>query len=85
MPLEDRQTLEPDYTPARQEVIARRIDELGEWFHNLDLQGVATAPHHFLGDFPRVKWKHISTAIPADLSGATVLDIGCNGGFIALK
>ena len=67
------------------ETIARRVDELGEWFHNLDLGGVRTAPNHFLGDFPNVKWKHISTAIPEDLNGATVLDIGCNGGFYCLE
>ena len=53
----------------------------GEWFHNIDLHGIKTAPNHFLGDFPNVKWRHISPAIPQDLSGATVLDIGCNGGF----
>ena len=37
------------------EALARRIGELGEWFHNLDLLGVSTAPNHFLGDFPNVK------------------------------
>ncbi len=67
------------------ETVARRVDELGEWFHNLDLGGVRTAPNHFLGDFPNVKWKHISPAIPNDLNGATVLDIGCNGGFYCLE
>jgi tRNA (mo5U34)-methyltransferase len=67
------------------EVIARRVDELGEWFHNLDLHGVRTAPHHFLGDFPNIKWKHIAPDIPEDLSGSTVLDIGCNGGFYSLE
>ncbi len=75
--------------PLRQRVdpaaIARRVDELGEWFHNLDLHGVRTAPNHFLGDFPQVKWKYISTTIPQDLSGATVLDVGCNGGFYSLE
>jgi tRNA (mo5U34)-methyltransferase len=65
--------------------LRRRIEELGEWFHNIDLHGVATAPNHFLGDYPNVKWKHIESAIPADLSGATVLDIGCNGGFYSLR
>jgi tRNA (mo5U34)-methyltransferase len=85
MPLEDRQAVEPGCSPEQQRAIARRIDELGEWFHNVDLQGVATAPHHFLGDFPRIKWKHIATAIPQDLSGATVLDIGCNGGFYCIE
>ncbi len=67
------------------EELARRIDELGEWFHNLDLYGVYTAPNHFLGDFPNVKWKHIASAIPEDLAGANVLDIGCNGGFYSIQ
>jgi tRNA (mo5U34)-methyltransferase len=67
--------------------LSQRVAELGEWFHNIDLNGVWTAPQHFLGDFPNVKWKHISTAFPENLAGASVLDIGCNGGFysIALK
>lgn len=66
-------------------VLKREILELGDWFHNIDLFGVPTAPNHFLGDFPNVKWKHIASAIPKDLSGATVLDIGCNGGFYAIQ
>jgi tRNA (mo5U34)-methyltransferase len=70
---------------ADREALARRIDELGEWFHNLDLLGVPTAPNHFLGDFPNVKWREIASAIPQDLHGATVLDIGCNGGFYSLE
>lgn len=65
--------------------LARRIEELGEWFHNLDLHGVRTAPNHFLGDFPNIKWKHLADAIPQDLTGATVLDIGCNGGFYCIQ
>src|SRR5262249_13668074 len=44
-----------------------------------------TAPDHFLGDYPNVKWKHIQAAIPQDLSGATVLDIGCNAGFYSAQ
>lgn len=65
--------------------LVQRVGELGEWFHNLDLNGVATAPRHFLGDYPRVKWKQIESSIPADLSGATVLDVGCNAGFYSLE
>src|SRR5918912_1485428 len=67
------------------ETLARRIGELGDWFHNLDLFGVPTAPNHFLGDFPNIKWKHIDECIPTDLSGASVLDIGCNGGFYSIQ
>jgi len=68
-----------------QSALAQRISELGEWFHNLDLHGVPTAPHHFLGDFPNIKWKEIASSIPEDLGGATVLDIGCNGGFYSIQ
>lgn len=68
-----------------QEHIRRRIHELGPWFHNMNLGGVWTAPEHFLGDYPAVKWRRFSHAIPEDLSGKTVLDIGCNAGFYALE
>jgi len=65
--------------------VARKVAELGDWFHNLDLGGVRTAPTHFLGDYPYVKWKHIAPALPADLAGATVLDVGCNAGFYSIE
>jgi tRNA (mo5U34)-methyltransferase len=67
--------------------LQKQVEALGTWFHNLDLLGIKTAPQHFLGDFPNVKWKHISKVFPQDLKGASVLDIGCNAGFysIALK
>jgi tRNA (mo5U34)-methyltransferase len=65
--------------------IRRRVAELGQWFHNLDLRGVRTAPDHFLGDYPEVKWQRFAHALPADLSGKSVLDIGCNGGFYSIE
>ena len=65
--------------------LEQRVRELGDWFHNLDLNGIRTAPDHFLGDFPNVKWKHVADQIPQDLSGARVLDIGCNGGFYSIE
>jgi tRNA (mo5U34)-methyltransferase len=65
--------------------IRTRVSELGEWFQNLDLNGVRTAPDHFLGDYPSCKWQHFAHAIPPDLTGKTVLDIGCNAGFYSLE
>jgi tRNA (mo5U34)-methyltransferase len=67
--------------------LTQKVEALGDWFHNIDLDGVSTAPNHFLGDYPNIKWKHISCAFPEDLQGASVLDVGCNAGFysIALK
>jgi tRNA (mo5U34)-methyltransferase len=65
--------------------IERRVHELGDWFQNLDLGGVRTAPNHFLGDYPTIKWRSFAHAIPADLTGQSVLDIGCNAGFYSLE
>src|SRR5690349_3479826 len=68
-----------------QDQIRQRVAELGQWFHNLDLGGVKTAPNHFLGDYPEVKWRRFASSIPNDLTGKTVLDIGCNAGFYAIE
>lgn len=65
--------------------LQERVKELGPWFHNIDLNGVQTAPHHFLGDYPSFKFRNFAHAIPADLTGKTVLDIGCNGGFYSIE
>ena len=65
--------------------IRARVADLGPWFHNLDLGGVVTAPEHFLSDYPANKWARFADAVPADLTGWTVLDIGCNAGFYAIE
>jgi tRNA (mo5U34)-methyltransferase len=69
----------------REDDLKRRIAGLGPWFHNLRIGGIQTAPDHFLGDYPAVKWRAFADAIPADLTGKSVLDIGCNGGFYAVE
>jgi len=53
----------PDNAPDPA-TLTRQIHDLGQWFHNLDLHGVPTAPNHFLGDFPNIKWKKIGRNIP---------------------
>lgn len=72
----------PRWTPER---ISAKLGELGDWFHNIDLKGIKTAPSHYLGDYPTVKWKGFQQAIPHDLTGKSVLDIGCNGGFYSIE
>ena len=67
------------------EQIKERVSQLGQWFHNLDLDGVKTAPDHFLGDYPAAKWRLFAHAIPESLHGRTVLDIGCNAGFYSME
>ncbi len=71
---------------ARADELRREVSALGPWFHNLDLgNGVTTAPEHFLGDYPAVKFASFAHALPEDMSGRTVLDIGCNAGFYSIE
>jgi tRNA (mo5U34)-methyltransferase len=65
--------------------LEERVRALGPWFHDLELRGVRTAPEHPLGNFLRDLWSQVEGAFPADLTGKTVLDIGCNAGFYSLQ
>lgn len=62
-----------------------RVAELGPWFHNMRLAGVETAPEHFLGNYPQIKWANFAHVVPNDLRGKSVLDVGCNGGFYSIE
>ena len=65
--------------------LKRRVEALGPWFHNMNLGGVWTAPDHFLGDYPAQKFDHFADRLPDDLSGKSVIDIGCNAGFYSIE
>jgi tRNA (mo5U34)-methyltransferase len=77
-------SLENSKTPDAAE-LTRQIQGMGDWFHNINLHGVYTAPNHFLGDFPNIKWSKVRGEIPLNLEGASVLDIGCNAGFYSIE
>ena len=86
--LDDRGRPRPAMTTTMtaETTFARARNALGPWFHNLDLRGVRTAPDHFLGDYPAVKFKGFSKpACRPTLTGKSVLDIGANGGFYAME
>jgi tRNA (mo5U34)-methyltransferase len=72
-------------TDSGRTALEQRVRALGSWFHNLDLNGVQTAPEHFLGDYPSAKWQRFAHALPLDLKGASVLDVGCNAGFYSFE
>jgi len=65
--------------------LEERVEALAPWFHNIDLNGVWTAPDHFLGDYPGAKFRRFAPHLPRDLSGKSVLDIGCNAGFYSIE
>jgi tRNA (mo5U34)-methyltransferase len=65
--------------------LEERIAALAPWFHNINLGGVWTAPDHFLGDYPAAKFRRFAPHLPKDLSGKSVLDIGCNAGFYSIE
>ena len=72
-------------TRQRELPLEDEISALAPWFHNLRLDGIETAPEHFLGDYPAFKWRSFNAALPSSLHGWTVLDIGCNAGFYSLE
>lgn len=66
--------------------LREEVAALAPWFHNIDLGGgLHTAPDHFLGDYPNFKFARFADALPADLTGKSVLDIGCNAGFYSVE
>ena len=66
--------------------LSQRVADLAPWFQNIELGGgLWTAPDHFLGDYPAFKYRRFAHALPDDLAGASVLDIGCNAGFYSFE
>jgi len=76
--------VEPRLRAVPRSDLRARIDALGPWFHNIDLNGVWTAPNHFLGDYPGAKFRRFEKGLP-NVRGKSVLDIGCNAGFYAIE
>ena len=65
------------------------VARLGPWFHAIDLgHGVCTKSESLFGepvDNPAPAWRIIAECLPEDLSGRSLLDVGCNGGFYAVE
>jgi tRNA (mo5U34)-methyltransferase len=73
---------------TREEIVAG-IDNLGPWFHCIDLgNGIQTKHASETGepaDHPRGTWEVVQRFLPKDLTGRQVLDVGCNAGFFSIE
>jgi tRNA (mo5U34)-methyltransferase len=71
---------------TEQEAVKRKVAELGPWFHNFQIaEGIWTNPEGGPGPhYPDIRWNLIEPLLP-ELSGKSVLDIGCSSGFFSLK
>jgi tRNA (mo5U34)-methyltransferase len=65
------------------------VERLGPWFHCVDLgDGLVTKSKSAIGepvDHPRPTWNSVKACVPSDLTGQTVLDVGCNAGFYSIE
>lgn len=71
------------------EEIQERIKKLGPWFHCIELgDGLVTKTASAVGEpveHPRPTWEKVRACLPEDVSGKSVLDVGCNAGFYAVE
>lgn len=71
------------------EEILSELKRLEPWFHRIDLGGgLFTKTESVMGepiDHPLGPWQTIQKLLPPDLSGKTLLDVGCNAGFYAFE
>lgn len=69
--------------------ILSELKRLEPWFHCIDLgDGLVTKTKSAIGEpveHPRPTWEKVKACLPEDLSGKSVLDVGCNAGFYSLE
>ncbi|CAN5559101.1 hypothetical protein BH20ACI3_BH20ACI3_18560 [soil metagenome] len=73
---------------TREEIVAE-LRRLEPWFHAIDLgDGISTKIRSVMGEpvnHPYGPWQSIQKCLPEDLSGKSVLDVGCNAGFYSFE
>ncbi|HSB29486.1 MAG TPA: DUF1698 domain-containing protein [Pyrinomonadaceae bacterium] len=73
---------------TREETLSR-LEQLQPWFHCIDLgHGLVTKTESVMGepiDHPAGVWQTIKKSLPQDLTGKSVLDVGCNAGFYSIE
>ena len=77
-----------DRSDRSSEEILERVRELDDndmgWHQNIDLRnGLSTKSRRIWGeglDRPKQRWGYIDAAVPTDMTGLSVFDVGCNAG-----
>jgi len=60
------------------------LRKLGPWYHDIQLTpDLSTNPSN--RQYMSNRWGYLDPFIPKDLTGKSVLDIGCNGGFFSFE
>lgn len=77
-----RHRVESGSEEAREQLV-EMMEKLGPWYHNLNFSGIDTNPDD--PDYPARRWRVLEPFVPKDLRGKTVLDIGCNAGYLSLE
>lgn len=78
--IEEKWAIEPPNPPTREEAEAF-IKSHSFWYHRIYLgNGIYTMPPTLADQV----WALIKPAFPADLKGASMLDVGCNAGFFSI-
>lgn len=63
--------------------LERRVKEVGPWYHRIDLgNGVFTKAEGFS---PQSKWRVLAQHLPEDLTGKTVLEVGCSSAYYSVR
>jgi len=72
-----------------QQRILSELERLKPWFHCIELgDGLVTKSESTIGEpveHPRPTWGKVKVCLPEDLSGKSVLDVGCNAGFYSIE
>ncbi len=82
-----------DRTVWTRDKILARVRELDDgdmgWYQDIQLgNGLSTKTRQVWGedlDHPKRRWGYIDAAVPTDMTGLSVLDVGCNAGYASFQ
>lgn len=70
---------------SNHEKLLDELKQIGHWHHRINLGENIFTNENKNAPNPETKWNLIEPFVPKDLSGKSVLDIGCNSGFFSVQ